>query len=96
MSNRWLLYDGGCVVCAALAREVEALSAGRLGVRSLREPEIQALLDRIRPGWRWEPMLLEVEGERVQVFTGLTMRAHLTPILDLEDPPSLDEEFLEK
>jgi predicted DCC family thiol-disulfide oxidoreductase YuxK len=50
MPNRWLLYDSGCSVCAALAREVEALSGGRLGVRSLRDPEVQAPLDRARPG----------------------------------------------
>jgi len=29
---------------------VETLSGGRLGVRSLRDPEVQALLDRARPG----------------------------------------------
>ena len=39
-------------MCAALAREVKTLSGGRLGVRSLREPEVQALLDRARPGGR--------------------------------------------
>ncbi|HXF69103.1 MAG TPA: hypothetical protein VNK89_04805 [Thermoflexus sp.] len=65
------------MACAALAREVEALSGGRLGVRSLREPEVQALLDRARPGWQWEPMLLEVEGERVRVYAGLALRARL-------------------
>ncbi len=81
MPNYWLLYDSGCSVCAALAREVETRSGGRLGVRSLREPEIQALLDRVRPGWRWEPMLLEIEGERIRVFTGLTMRLRLVQIL---------------
>ena len=35
---------------AALAREVKTLSGGRLGVRSLRDPEVRALLDRARPG----------------------------------------------
>ncbi len=64
MSNHWLLYDSGCAVCAALAREVEARSGGRLRVRSLREP-----------------MLPEVEGGRVRVFTGLTMRARLVQLL---------------
>jgi len=77
MRARDLLYDAGCSPCAALAREVEALSEGRLRVRSLREPEVQARLDRIRPGWRWGPMLLEEEGERVRVYTGLVMRARL-------------------
>ena len=81
MSERWLLYDAGCSVCAALAREVETLSGGRLRVRNLRDPEVQARLDRARPGWRWEPMLLEIEGERVRVFTGLGMRARLVQVL---------------
>ncbi|GBC78604.1 hypothetical protein HRbin08_02100 [bacterium HR08] len=81
MTERYLLYDSGCSVCAALAREVEALSAGRLGVRSLREPEVQAMLNRAKPGWRWEPMLLEIEGERIRVFTGLAMRMRLLQLL---------------
>ncbi|HXF69591.1 MAG TPA: hypothetical protein VNK89_07270 [Thermoflexus sp.] len=81
MKRRWLLYDSGCSACAALAREVEALSGGRLGVRSLREPEVQALLNRARPGWRWEPMLLEVDGEQVRVYAGLAMRMWLLRVL---------------
>ncbi|WP_448601219.1 hypothetical protein [Thermoflexus hugenholtzii] len=48
-----------------------------MGVHSPRDPEVQALLDRARPGWQWAPMLLEVEGEQVRVFTGLAMRARL-------------------
>ena len=81
MTERWLLYDAGCSVCAALAREVETLSGGRPRVRSLRDPAVQALLDRARPGWRWEPMLLEVEGERVRVLAGLAMQARLVQVL---------------
>jgi len=81
MTERWLLYDAGCSICAALAREVEAISGGRLRVRNLRDPEVQALLDRARPGWRWEPMLLEIEAARVRVFTGLGMRARLVQVL---------------
>ena len=59
-------------MCAALARE---------WVRSLRDPEVQARLDRARPGWRWEPMLVEIEGERVRIFAGLSLRARLVQIL---------------
>jgi predicted DCC family thiol-disulfide oxidoreductase YuxK len=81
MSERYLLFDGGCSVCATLAREVETLSEGRLGVRSLRDPEVQALLDRARPGWQWESMLVEIEGERVRVSAGLAMRARLVQVL---------------
>jgi predicted DCC family thiol-disulfide oxidoreductase YuxK len=80
MSERYLLFDGGCSVCAALAREVETLSGGRLRVRSLRDPEVQALLDRARPGWQWEPMLVEIEGERVRVLAGLSLQARLVQV----------------
>jgi hypothetical protein len=57
MSERWLLYDAGCSVCAALAREVEALRSGRPRVRNLRDPEVQAMRNQAHPGWRWDPML---------------------------------------
>jgi len=60
---------------------VEAFSGGRLRVRSLRDPEVQALLDRARPGWQWEPMLVEIEGEWVRIFAGLSLRARLVQVL---------------
>ncbi|MCX7690977.1 hypothetical protein [Thermoflexus sp.] len=62
-------------------REVESRSDGRLRARSSREAEVQALLDRARPGWRWEPMSLEVDGEQARVYTGLPMRLRLVGIL---------------
>jgi len=39
-------------VARTVAREVKARCAGQLGARSLHDPEIQARLDRARPGWR--------------------------------------------
>jgi hypothetical protein len=60
---------------------VETLSGGRLRVRSLRDPEVQALLDQAHPGWQWEPMLVEIEGERVRIFAGLSLRARLVQVL---------------
>ena len=60
---------------------MEAFSGGRLRVRSLRDPEVQALLDRARPGWQWEPMLVEIEGEWVRIFAGLSLRARLVQVL---------------
>jgi hypothetical protein len=74
-TERWLLDDAGCSVCAALAREAEALRGGRLQVQSLRDPEVQAPLDRVRPAgsrcfWR-------SEEERARIFAGRTMRTRL-------------------
>jgi hypothetical protein len=57
------------------------LGGGRLQVRSLRDPEVQALLDQAHPGWQWEPMLVEIEGERVRIFAGLSLRARLVQVL---------------
>ena len=58
-------------------------------MRSLREPEVQARRNPARPGWRWGPMLLEIEGERVRVFTGFALCWRLVQILGPEDPPPL-------
>lgn len=75
--ERFLLFDSGCSLCTDLARAVQCESRSQLKGRSLREPDIQILLDRSRPGWRWEPTLLEVDGENVKVFTRLALRAQL-------------------
>ncbi len=81
--ERFLLFDSGCSLCSGLARDIERESGGRLVARSLREPEMKALLDRARPGWHWEPTLLEVEVDRVRAFTGLAMRTQLVNGLGL-------------
>lgn len=75
--HRYLLFDSGCTICAQLARMVEQEAAGWLAARSLRDQEMQALLTEAKPGWRWEPTLLEVEGGRARVYTGVGMRARL-------------------
>jgi hypothetical protein len=59
---------------------VETLSGGRLGVRSLRKPEVQAMRNQTHPNWRWGPMLVEVKGERVRVLAGLSLRARLVQV----------------
>lgn len=38
---------------------------------------MRELLDKARPGWTWEPTLVEVDGERVRVFTGVKLRSRL-------------------
>lgn len=75
--ERYLLFDSGCMRCTELARQIEHATQGWLKARSLHDPAMQTLLNTARPGWRWEPALVEIAGERVQVFTGLRMRAHL-------------------
>ena len=75
--HRYLLFDSGCSICAELAQAVEQATHGGLEARSLRDPAMQRLLAQARPHWRWQPTLLEVEGERVRAFTGLALGLHL-------------------
>jgi len=56
----YLLFDSGCSLCSSIARKVEDVTAGKLVARSLRDPDVRSILDEVNPGWRWEPMLLEV------------------------------------
>ena len=46
-------------------------------VHSLRETDIQALLQQTKPSWKWEPMLLDKEGEEIHIYTGLNLRIRL-------------------
>ncbi len=79
--HRYLLFDSGCSLCSGLATDIAAASNGLLTTRSLRDPEMQAALKHARPEWRWEPTLLEVQGEDVHVFTGFALRAQLLTVL---------------
>jgi len=75
--ERYLLFDSGCLVCSGLAAEIEQAGGGWLGVRSLRSAEVQRHLDRAAPGWKWVPMLLEIDGESVAVHKGIDMRRRI-------------------
>lgn len=75
--QRLLLFDSACGQCRALARTVERAADGRLVARSLREPAVQALLGAARPGWRWQPTLLELTGDHPRAYTGLGMAARI-------------------
>jgi hypothetical protein len=66
--QRYLLFDSGCSVCTRLAEDIERASDGWLMARSLRDPEMKVLLDIARPGWRWEPTLLEVADGQPRIF----------------------------
>jgi hypothetical protein len=79
--ERYLLFDAKCPVCNRLAQAIEKESGGRLKVRSLYDREMQEVLNQTRPGWRWEPMLVEVQGKQVRVFSGLGMRLRMAIVL---------------
>jgi hypothetical protein len=81
--HRYLLLDSGCSQCTEIAQAVEQATQGGLEARSLRDPTMQRLLAQARPRWRWQPALLEVEGDRVRAFTGLAMGLRLMGVLGL-------------
>lgn len=81
--HRYLLFDSGCSQCTEIAQAVEQAAAGGLEARSLRDPAMQRLLAQACPHWRWQPTLLEVEGERVRAFTGLALGLRLMRVLGL-------------
>lgn len=75
--HRYLLFDSGCATCTGLAQAIERETSGWLTARSLRDQEMQTFLNATKPGWAWEPTLLEVKGERARAYTGASMRARL-------------------
>jgi hypothetical protein len=80
-THTFLLFDSACSACSARAREVERLTEGLLVARILHESGVQAWLNQARPGWHWEPVLLEVDRELPRAFTGLGMTFRLVRIL---------------
>ena len=87
--TRFLVYDSACVQCSRVAEQARLSSRGSLEVRSLYDPEIRAMLDLAQPGWRFGPMLLEADGERIRVYSGIRMVVVLAAILGIRSAVSL-------
>ncbi len=79
--SRFLLFDSGCSTCSDLASGVARESGGLVAARSLRDPQMQELLHAGRPGWSWEPTLIETEEDVIRVFTGFALRARMLSVL---------------
>lgn len=77
MKTRYLLFDSGCAVCSGVAYDVEKASNGWLTAKSLRDAEMKAILDNVRPGWKWEPTLIEIDENATKVFTGIHLRIQI-------------------
>ncbi len=80
--KHYILFDSGCAQCADVAAEIEKASGNNLRGLSLYAPEAKELLDRARPGWKFEPTLVQVDGETVRAYTGLAMRTHMVTFLN--------------
>lgn len=79
--QRYLLFDGGCTACTRVALQVEQLSNGWMRARSLSDPTMKVFLTKGRPNWKWEPTLIEIDGQNVTVFTGLPMSIRILAAL---------------
>ncbi len=79
--KRYLLFDAGCKETSESAEAINKEAEGKLTVRSLRDPETKALLDRERPGWKWEPMLVEEKGDKVRIYAGRAISRRLLLVL---------------
>ncbi len=85
--NRYLLFNESCGTCSGIAEQVEKETDGILTGRSLTELEIQILLNEaLSEGWEWEPMLMEVSDDRmdVKVYNGVLMRLRLIQLLGIK------------
>jgi len=82
-NTRWVLgFDGGCLSCTDMARQIEILSGGRLTARSLRDPEVAEWRRRtLGEQGPWTPMLFSVSGTRVRAWRGSGMALRLTRLL---------------
>jgi methylamine dehydrogenase accessory protein MauD len=80
--EHYILFDSGCAQCSDVAEEIENASDHKLRGKSLYAPEAKQWLDRARPGWKFEPTLVEVDGDHVRAYTGMAMRAHMVTFLN--------------
>ncbi|SDI26119.1 hypothetical protein SAMN05421505_14110 [Sinosporangium album] len=76
--KRYLLFDDGCHVCTSTAKGIDEEAGQWLETRSLHDPEMKALLDTHKPGWKHRPTLVIDDGTTVHIATGLAMSARLT------------------
>ncbi len=75
-------FDGGCFTCTGLAQRIEERVDGKIEVRSLTDPQVQA--------WRrkalgedapWAPTLFEIKDLKVRAWTGPRMGVALARFL---------------
>lgn len=68
--ERYLLFDSGCRICTQLAQDIERESGGWLKAHTLRDPAMLDMVRKAQPDWQWQPTLLEIEGDQINVATG--------------------------
>jgi hypothetical protein len=80
MTQRHILaYDASCPSCSKVAGYVA--DQHRLEIKALNHPEVMALLNTAKPGWRFQPTLISIDADRVETFTGPSMAARLVMLV---------------
>lgn len=77
MTERFLLFDGGCDFCAAVAAAAERESRGWLTARTLSDPDLQVVLDHAGMSDHHEPLLVVRRTGRDRVYRGTRLAARL-------------------
>lgn len=74
----YLLFDGGCSTCSALATTIEEEAGGKVSaLRIGSEQGIELLGRAFSHDYDWQPYLITMQGETVKATSGLTMAAQL-------------------
>lgn len=82
-SDVWVIaFDGGCLRCGTLSRELVSVSNGKLVARDLGDEEVRVWrASTLGPGAPWLPTLLRVRGGKVDAWTGALLAARLALLL---------------
>ncbi len=80
--EHYILYDSSCSQCSDIAADIERATGGLLLGESLYARRAKDWLDKARPGWKFEPTLIEFDGNDVRAYTGLAMRARMLTFLN--------------
>lgn len=74
----YLLFDGGCSTCSALATTIEEEAGGKVSaLRIGSEQGIELLSRAFSDDYNWQPYLITMQGETVKATSGRTMAAQL-------------------
>lgn len=80
----YLLFDGGCSTCSALAATIEEEAGGKVSALRIGSEQGIALLSRaFSHGYDWQPYLIAVRGETITATSGTAMAVQLGRLLGL-------------
>lgn len=79
--QRWLLFDGSCAKCSAIATHIHSSIPRKLEAMSLGDDRAHRLLDAANPDWTWEPALVEQRGTTIKAYRGRALVVRLSILL---------------